>query len=123
MVSKGLGRTIKFRCWDGKQMKHEFLIQSDSGHVIGSPILMQFTGLLDSKGVEVYEGDIMLCPGGTYAKVIWYEQGYYTTEFIRGTTVPKDMESVWGIQHRAVVGDIYSNPELLNGKSKRSKKA
>jgi uncharacterized phage protein (TIGR01671 family) len=62
-------REIKFRAWDGKEMTTTFEVSSQ-GVVKFTPLgqspkylehykLMQFTGLLDKNGKEIYEGDIL----------------------------------------------------------------
>ena len=49
-------RTLKFRCFDNKSNK---MIENCS-HVQREGIeIMQFTGLLDRHGVEIYDGDIV----------------------------------------------------------------
>lgn len=80
--------------------------------------IMQFTGLTDRHGVEVYEGDIVR---GRFIEkdvpdVMWLtlseqekEQGFrlFTIETIfepYQTPMPDDIE---------VIGNIYENPELL----------
>ena len=65
-------REIKFRAWDKdeKRMTTTFSVSSQ-GQVTFTPlgestryltgyILMQFTGLLDKNGKEIYEGDIIV---------------------------------------------------------------
>ena len=109
-------RTIKFRCWD-----KDFLEMSDkvsfSGRVGQYPIindgikdlqnngsvLMQFTGLKDSKGVEIYEGDVLKHSQGV-DKVWWDKDRWSLGEWTPGE-IDESME---------VIGNIYSNPELIN---------
>ncbi len=79
-------REIKFRAWDGKKMTREFALWSD-GKIckriapfrkeIPPLILMQFTGLKDKNGKEIYEGDICR---NTYF-VIYQQNGFNTPIF------------------------------------------
>lgn len=76
------GRVIKFRAWSGTKMYYprpgcdllirldgRKFVQDDIGENSGlSPaddlVFMQFTGLLDKNGKEIWEADILLRPKG-----------------------------------------------------------
>lgn len=71
-------REIKFRAWDGKQMYYHNWRDRDSQvhdlwqFVVNVPDgeLMQYTGLKDKNGKEIYEGDRL--------KIKWVQQNWQT---------------------------------------------
>ena len=67
-------------------------------------ILMQYTGLKDKNGKEIYEGDIVR------QKFMEFETGEVTIESTRGTVVGSS--PIWPHDCQ-VIGNIYENPELL----------
>jgi len=78
--------------------------------------LMQFTGLLDKNGKEIYEGDIIV-------KIINGERRYPSSierkmtnncgecGWVYGWDMPDHAETI--AQEYEVIGNIHENPELL----------
>lgn len=80
-------------------------------------ILMQCTGLKDSEGSLIYEGDIVKYEGKPY-QVIWDKYGFNLKGFYQGfMDYPTEAFSE-GLSFR-VIGNIYENPELLEEKEIR----
>ena len=69
-------------------------------------ILMQYTGLKDVNGVEIYEGDIIKdTMDSMMYEVIWIDGGF------TGSGLPIDY--FIGVGSFEVIGNIYENPELI----------
>lgn len=126
-------RELKFRAWDGEDMDnvgvsydgricweamHETMCCSNEdienlAEVLNhedskKEIIMQFTGLLDKNGVEIYEGDICEKRSKRGSKKIaaikWDNE---TAMFEYGD------ECAFENEYMEVIGNIYENPELL----------
>ena len=139
-----MSREIKFRVWDieNKEMLNvqelDFEPTFYGGRIAIRPdqyndyfdtedmILMQYTGLDDKNGKEIYEGDIVLLD------CYYYEEPAFDGEFkviyddINGMWLLVDLENkdrgfAFGeirSYYKAeieVIGNIYDNPELLGG--------
>lgn len=102
-------REIKFRLWDGEVMgeiKYMKLPINDGG-----PIVMQYTGLKDKNGKEIYEGDIAKNQYGRICKVVWHEYtGRWDQEALNSEGHVKRYFQ-WGDWE--VIVNIYENPELI----------
>jgi len=128
-------REIKFRAWDGKNIHYwDSVVHPYTNAITGTPypklfylpmsylvgdsndmVWMQYTGLKDKNGKEIFEGDIVKADFGVEkmngnGKVEWSDGGYW--KFI--STKPHKLPS---LLHRAfnieIIGNIHDNPELL----------
>lgn len=110
-------REIKFRAWakDTKQFEYCGLYDSHKlfvEHNLGSEyILMQYTGLKDKNGKEIWEGDIV--ENNDYKwKIDFYDGSFVMRQIGQETNKWLLMSEN---KHSEIIGNIYENPELLSG--------
>lgn len=118
-----MSREIKFRMWNKALqvmvvksvafLSVPFFADEDHG------IYMQFTGLLDRNGKEIYEGDVLIADvnclsdmGRQGVEVVWWNSGFCTRKI--GTTFEPVPLHICVVGFRPeIIGNIYENPELL----------
>lgn len=120
-------RPIKFRAWDVYNKKwlppEIFSIGIDDGKlrnkrndgIIGGVELVQFTGLLDKNGKEIYEGDIVRHIPSAFDRndaegVIFWFQGH-----CRFALEKPNGHFLDSLNDYEIIGNIYENPNLLKG--------
>lgn len=128
-----MNREIKFRAWDGKKMFNcgirddgvcaDFYC-SDEAYIYEKYPIMQYTGLKDKDGKEIYEGDIIkhrdlsklpiavmkygiqvTLEKSQPLEVMYEHCGFYP---FNGWIDDANKELEW-----EVIGNIYENPKLL----------
>ena len=133
-----MNREIKFRAWH-KDLKKMFKIgqitlekgtwnfEPNDRDFIGmsipsqpSFVLMQYTGLHDKNGKEIYDGDIVYCQTkyGKAKAIIKFIDGKFVAYWNSALTHPENGHHIacYEINKRfEVIGNIYDNPELLGG--------
>jgi len=109
-------REIKFRAWHGNQMVSMplgdfFGLSRFFGFLKNGDILMQWTGLFDKNGKEIYENDIVDWNGDKF-KIITY----CATAWIQSDTKQLPVYEI-DMTELEILGNVHQNPELLAGKT------
>jgi uncharacterized phage protein (TIGR01671 family) len=113
-------REIKFRAWDGEEMRYTFSVQSNGDGVLYSGgivdwKLMQFTGLKDKNGKEIFEGDICSTynidePSNLIDTVVFDDGSFVFQNDYKLSAELRGFKS----DYIEIIGNIYEHPELLN---------
>ena len=134
-----MDRVIKFRAWDKDDQEMCYQDDVNSDHFIlrlshtGLELLkqsyseiegtsyketknfvgMQFTGLHDKNGKEIYEGD--LWKRGDYIGIVVFKFGAWTFDKAPLSKVVEYPSFYSNFSSGEVIGNIFETPELLKG--------
>jgi uncharacterized phage protein (TIGR01671 family) len=136
-----MSRQIKFRAWDGRRMRTVwkatfvgsnptvFFTATQYNEPGALPMdddrlsLMQFTGLQDKAGRDIYEGDVVKDRFGRIMQVQWWnfrlcwvaisETNFHHADLYDWVDFDYEKEEKSSTARVEVIGNVYENPELL----------
>lgn len=106
-----MSRVIKFRAWNikGRKMLDLQKLTPLATELPGlflpadeNSILVQYTGITDKNGKEIYEGDVIRYGEGDHRVCEWSGPAWGYRNIM------------WADRTGEVIGNIYENPELLD---------
>lgn len=105
-------REIKFRAWDKENKKMAQVSRIDFGpggikYLIDDSVLLEYTGLHDKNGREIYEGDVVK---NEYGKVMEVQYDPRSAAFGVGDYYFGTIGSGKTLE---VIGNIFENTEML----------
>ena len=119
--------TLKFRAWDRNpldsyRMKYNLHLNSAyfQQPTLNGIVVMQFTGLKDKNGKEIYEGDLVIYQETTYqikyipTKACYSLVGISKFSDILAAIYDYVFTELTTVKYFEIIGNIYENPELLN---------
>ena len=123
-------REIKFRAWDNKTVRYDVtglehykdnemggvfldgdyysLVDNNNGN--GLAVLMQYTGLKDKNGKEIYEGDLYHAGDTNIIYQVIFNKGCFIGNQIGNRSLAGLSDFIYSIE---IIGNIHQNPELL----------
>jgi len=116
-------REIKFRAWDAehKKMRGHTDPQTIQAVIFGNDYggrieIMQYTGLKDKNGKEIYEGDIASCVynGNSNIYTVVFDLSELDYKATNGKkNYGENFQYMPCCEEIEIIGNIYENPELL----------
>lgn len=124
-----MNNRLKFRVWDkeSKVMLNEMdvfdFLKLDKGCIhyrrfFENSEVMQFTGIQDKNGKNIFEGDIVLLGystsdvewKGLKAEVVYWCHGFFFKELLSGSFA---QDTFYQFKYCEVIGNIHENKNLL----------